>query len=175
MDIVTLDTDRLTLRPYTPRDVAEAIAIYANPENMRFIPGGAWTEQQTADLIERFSAHTRDRGYGLLAVRERCSLRLIGHCGLSTIAETAETEVAYLIDRPFWGRGFASEAAAAVVADGFTRAGVTRIIGLTMRENVASRRVLAKLGMTEVGEAEYFRTQMIVHELISAAPITREP
>ncbi len=167
MDIVTLETDRLTLRPFTARDVAEAIAIYANPENMRFIPGGVWTEQQTADLIERFSAHARDRGYGLLAVRERCSLQLIGHCGLSTIAETAETEVAYLIDRPFWGRGFASEAAAAVVADGFTRAGVTRIIGLTMLENIASRRVLAKLRMKTIGEAEYFRTRMIVHELFA--------
>ncbi len=169
MCIVTLDTDRLTLRPFTARDVAEAVAIYADPENMRFIPGGVWTEQQTSGLIERFSAHARERGYGLLAVRERCSLQLIGHSGLSSIAETAEIEVAYLIDRPFWRRGFATEAAAAVVADGFTRAGVARIIGLTMPENIPSRRVLAKLGMKTIGEAEYFRTRMIVHELFATS------
>jgi RimJ/RimL family protein N-acetyltransferase len=166
---VTFETDRLTLRPFTSRDVAEAIAIYANPENMRFIPGGPWTEQRTSELIERFSVHARERGYGLLAVRERRSLRLIGHCGLNTIAETAEIEVAYLIDRPFWGRGIATEAAAAVVADGFTRAGVARIIGLTMPENIASRRVLAKLSMKTIGEAEYFRTRMIVHELFATS------
>lgn len=166
--IVSLETDRLTLRPFTSRDVAEAIAIYANPDNMRFIPGGAWTEQQTCGLIERLAAHTLERGYGLLAVRERRSLQLIGHCGLSSISETAEIEVAYLIDQPFWGRGFATEAAAAVVTDGFTRAGLPRVIGLTMPENVASRRVLAKLRMVTIGEAEYFRTRMIVHELFAS-------
>jgi ribosomal-protein-alanine N-acetyltransferase len=164
---VSLETDRLTLRPFTQRDAAEAIGIYANPVNMRFIPGGVWSEQLTCDLIERFSTHARERGFGLFAVRERRSLQLIGHCGLSTIAETAEVEVAYLIDRPFWGRGFATEAAAAVVADGFDRAGLGRIIGLTMPENIASRRVLGKLRMAEIGQAEYFRTRMIVHELFA--------
>jgi ribosomal-protein-alanine N-acetyltransferase len=167
--IVYLETDRLTLRPFTSRDVSEAVAIYANPENMRFIPGGIWTEQLTRDLIERFSTHAQERGFGLFAVREQRSLQLIGHCGLSTIADTAEIEVAYLIDRPFWGRGFATEAAAAVVADGFTRAGLGRVIGLTMPENIASRRVLGKLSMAEIGEAEYFRTRMIVHELFATS------
>jgi [ribosomal protein S5]-alanine N-acetyltransferase len=121
---------------------------------MRFIPGGVWREQQTSALVERFAAHTRECGYGLLAVRDRSSWQLIGHCGLNTIADTAEVEIAYLIDRLFWGRGFATEAASAVAADGFARAGLARIIGLTMPENSASRRVLSKLAMVEIGEAE---------------------
>ena len=80
----------------------------------------------------------------------------MGWCGLRVLEDTGEVEVLYLFDKPFWGQGFATEAARRCVEDGFRRAGLKLIIGLTLLGNIASQRVLEKAGLVFVEQAQYF-------------------
>jgi ribosomal-protein-alanine N-acetyltransferase len=64
-------------------------------------------------------------------------------------------EVAWRLDRRFWGQGYATEAARASIADGFTRVGLTEIVALTALGNAASQRVMERLGMTRANEFDH--------------------
>jgi ribosomal-protein-alanine N-acetyltransferase len=73
---------------------------------------------------------------------------IIGWAGLQYVPELLETEVGYLLARPFWGRGYATEAARASLHFGFENFKFDHIIALVHPENIASRRVLEKCGLT---------------------------
>lgn len=75
---------------------------------------------------------------------------LIGICGYTREADGA-AQIGYWIGRPFWGRGFATEAARALIKYGFTKGGVKRFNGRHFAENLASARVIKKLGFRAVG------------------------
>jgi ribosomal-protein-alanine N-acetyltransferase len=96
---------------------------------------------------------------------------LAGRCGLlrSEIGGRMETEISYLLDRRHWGRGFASEAAAAVLAHGFGALGIGRIVAVIDPRNLASRRVAERIGMAYEGDVPYkqFGT---VHLFAAEAP-----
>ena len=82
--------------------------------------------------------------------------KLIGWNGLQFLPETGEVEVAYLISKPFWGKGLTTEGASAALRYGFEQIGLKLIIALAHPENKASRRVMEKLGMSFTGLARYF-------------------
>lgn len=145
-----LETERLILRRFTPEDAADNYRIYTDPENMRFMgrqPDSV--EFERYHLQRHIDNYYERHGFGLWAAVLKENGRLIGRCGLiyQQIEETQEVEVSYLIDRPYWGRGLATEAARAVVRLGFERYGFPRIVAVINPENIASVRVAQKLGM----------------------------
>jgi len=75
-------------------------------------------------------------------------VEIIGWAGLQFLPELDETEVGFLLDRPFWGKGYATEAALASLEFGFEHFGLDHIIALVHPENLASRRVIEKCGMS---------------------------
>jgi ribosomal-protein-alanine N-acetyltransferase len=87
---------------------------------------------------------------------KRTSGELMGRCGLQLIPETGEVEIDFLLGNPFWGRGFASEAGRASLNYGFEELALDQIVGIVHPENVASQRVLEKLGMWFSEKANYF-------------------
>jgi ribosomal-protein-alanine N-acetyltransferase len=147
----TVDTANLVLRPMETADVPAYAAFRSDPQVMRYLPAAAREGDQNllaAQRIPAFAEHWRQRGYGIWGVFERSSGALIGHCGLNHLEDYGETEVLYALARRAWGRGLATEAARAAVDFGFGPAGLPRIIALVHPDNVASQRVLAKLGLT---------------------------
>lgn len=148
--MIVLETERLLLRRFTPEDAAENFRIYTDPENMRFMG-----RQPDSIEFERYHIHKHIANYydthefGLWAAVLKEDGRLIGRCGLlyQPVEGTQEVEVSYLIDRPYWGRGLATEAARAVVKLGFERYGFLRIVALINPENVGSVRVAEKVGL----------------------------
>ena len=97
---------------------------------------------------------------------------LLGFCGLIRVRETSnpllgEIEVGWRIRADMWRRGYAFEAAQAVLAYGFVQLGVERIVARVVSENAASRGVMGKLGMTRRPELDYLdphdRTPLIVY------------
>lgn len=87
---------------------------------------------------------------------------MIGHCGLRAVDEwPGDVEVLYALGRPWWGKGFATEAARASVRLGFERLGLPRIVGFALPENAASRRVLEKAGMRLRGETRLFDLDLV--------------
>ncbi|MBV8460798.1 MAG: GNAT family N-acetyltransferase [Candidatus Eremiobacteraeota bacterium] len=134
--------------------------IFSDPRVTQYLPRGPFKADEALGIarrvIEHFITHWEDHGFGVWAVVEKTSGDLIGQCGLNTLAEAPETEVLYLLDRPYWGRGLATEAARSAVEIGFQAVGLQRIVGLTMPDNVASQRVLTKAGLRYERDATFF-------------------
>jgi ribosomal-protein-alanine N-acetyltransferase len=148
---IVLETDRLVLRRLTSDDLDALAALYRDPEVRRYFPDGVLTLEQTrAELEWIIDVYYGRYGYGLWATVLKETGAFIGRCGLLPweIGGRTEVEVAYLLDRAYWGRGLATEAARAIVDHGFATLPVPRLICLLDPDNAASRAVAAKLGMS---------------------------
>jgi RimJ/RimL family protein N-acetyltransferase len=148
---------RIVLRSFRKEDAPELHRILCEPGVMRYFPR---TDPPALDAVERLIArqlaHWKERGYGWWAVELPGVAPLLGWCGLQYLPETGETEVAYLLDKAHWRKGYATEGARASLEFGFGKHSLDRIIGLTHPRNKASQRVLLKLGMVLEGEFTYF-------------------
>jgi RimJ/RimL family protein N-acetyltransferase len=157
MTIPTITTSRLALRPFTERDVEPLHTILGAEGILRYFPQ---TDPPSRERVERLIAgqlkHWQEWGYGWWAVEPRPGNELAGWAGLQYLPDTDEVEVGYLLGKSYWGRGLATEAAGASLGYGFARLEVQEIVGIVHPENVASQRVLEKIGMRFVERAEYF-------------------
>jgi len=148
-----LRTERLLLRPLVEADTAALAVINADPEVMRFIGnGGARTLEQTEGLVAKVTAHWDGYGWGAFAVEELATGELAGLAILATPSFLPEilpvTELGWRIGREKWGRGYAPEAARAVLGFAFGELGWDRVVSCIHSDNKASKRVAEKLGMT---------------------------
>ncbi|MBI1846597.1 MAG: GNAT family N-acetyltransferase [Candidatus Rokubacteria bacterium] len=147
----TLTTARLRLRDWTERDLAPFAALNADARVMEFFPRPLDRAESDA-LAARIRDHFARRGFGLWAVEAPGAADFIGFVGLSVPTFQAPftpcVEVGWRLAAAHWGRGYATEAAAAVVAHGFRQLGLDEIVSFTVPANVRSRRVMDRLGMT---------------------------
>ena len=145
-----IETERLILRRFTPDDAADNYRIYTDSGNMKFMGRQPDSVEFERYHIRRHIANYYDRhGFGLWAAVLKEKNRLIGRCGLiyQQIEGAQEVEVSYLIDRPFWGQGLATEAAREAVRLGFEEYKFPRIVAVINPANVASVRVAEKVGL----------------------------
>jgi RimJ/RimL family protein N-acetyltransferase len=146
-----LETPRLLLRHLEPGDLDVLFALYRDPEIRRYYPDGTLTYQETKEELEWFlNGHPQHPELGLWATIHRETGAFIGRCGLLpwTIDGQYEVEVAYMIAKEYWGQGLGTEAALGVRDYAFERLGLSRLICLIDRDNVASMRVAQNIGMT---------------------------
>lgn len=143
-------TDRLVIRRFRRCDTEAMTRIFGDPEVMRF-GAGVQTIQWTRDWIQRCIAdYQRKSGIGVWTVVETESEAAIGYCGLFHFPDVCgypETELGYRLARPYWGRGYATEAARAVLNYGFNTLRLPRLVSIIDPFNVSSIRVAEKLGM----------------------------
>jgi len=150
-------TPRLSIRPLTGADRADIFAVFAAPEVMRF-----WNSAPPRDLVEagEWATYLEDMqhrlGYAQWRVAERATDRLVGIAGLQPLDDGPEVEVTYALLPAAWGRGYATEAAAAALRFAFEEAGLPCVVGIAKPGNTASLDVLRKLGMRPLGEAEHW-------------------
>jgi RimJ/RimL family protein N-acetyltransferase len=138
-------TSRLLLRAVTSSDRMDLHRLEQDPEVMRYLNGGRPTPLEPKASETTGFLMPRGPELGLWAVTERKSDNLLGWVSLRP--EGDDGDLGYRFFRNAWGRGFATEAARAVIADGFLRLGLGRITAQTMSVNMASRRVMQRLGM----------------------------
>lgn len=164
-----IETDRLMLRPLVPADAEDFYKVFSDPQVLRYTPSGPpeSVEQAREWLEARATRGDHVPGVRTCAVVLLESSRVIGTAGIVPVeGHEHEHEVAYHLASEQWGKGLATEAANAWIEFGFETMGLERIIGLTYPENVASRRVLIKVGMTEHGETEkYFGVTTVMHDI----------
>ncbi len=156
-----IETPRLLLRPFTSDDRDEFVLLCADRDVMRFIGTGEPQSRERAEI--RFNAlikHWNDHGFGLWAAIEQSSAEFIGFCGLQFLEKTPEIEVGYRLARRFWGMGFATEAARASLRYGFEELGLDRIVAVVQPENIASCRVVEKIGLRYVKDARFYQTDV---------------
>jgi ribosomal-protein-alanine N-acetyltransferase len=154
--VVVIETPRLILRRLVADDANGLAETLCDPDNMRYYPApfsrsdvDAWI----AKTLWRYGEH----GYGLWALIEKESGELAGNCGLmqQMVDTVPETEVAYHLARRFQGKGLATDAARACIEYAFHELGKQRIISLIRPENLPSRRVAERNGMTVEKETEW--------------------
>lgn len=144
-----LETSRLLLREFTPHDADALALVLSDAETMRFYPS-AFDRSGVAQWIARNMQRYTKNGHGMWAMVLKSSGEMIGDCGLTVqeVDGVDEVEVGYHVRRDLWGQGLAPEAARACRDYGFARLPVERIISLIRPENLPSRRVAEKNGMT---------------------------
>ncbi|MFO1397766.1 MAG: GNAT family N-acetyltransferase [Burkholderiales bacterium] len=160
---VALVTARLALRPFAAGDLDDLFAMDGDPRVMCTIGGGmpGRTRDECARVLERMTAYAAAHpGMGLLHASRRDDGTFVGGCGLYPLPDGDDIEIAYRVPHPQWGRGYATEMAIAVLAHAFDALGLARVVGVAHLANVASQRVLTKIGMREEGVAEHYGVAM---------------
>lgn len=146
-----LETQRLILRQWKDSDFPIFAQINTHPNVREFFYQPA-TIESSIGMAERLRDRIDKNGYGLWAVEIKLTGEFIGFTGLAKVffnaTPTDHTEIAWRLDPTHWGKGYATEAAHAVLEDGFVRIGLPEIIAYTVPHNDASRRIMDKIGMT---------------------------
>jgi ribosomal-protein-alanine N-acetyltransferase len=118
---------------------------------MRYVTGGPLSDAGAVrGALEKYVRAQQDYGFSSWAVVERETGRVIGDVGFGIFEPTNEVELGYTLARGFWGRGYATEAAASCLSAGLAYLGVPRIIAVVDAENQASLRVAEHIGMARM-------------------------
>jgi RimJ/RimL family protein N-acetyltransferase len=156
-DIPTLTTTRLILRPFVEADAEAMHRIFHGKDVLRYFPPGDLPSiDKVRAGILRWLNHWHRLGIGLWAVEESSSGELLGRCGFQVLDLTSETEIDFLLAPSSWGQGYATEAARAALQYGFGVFELQEVIAIVHPENVASRKVIEKIGMGGEKRATYF-------------------
>ena len=153
-----LRTERLCLRQWLPRDREPFARLNANPAVLEFLPAALSREQSDA-FADRIEAHFRQHGFGLFAVEIPAVTPFAGFIGLSLprfeAAFTPCVEIGWRLDSAYWNRGYATEGARAVLGFAFASLQLPEVVSFTVPENIRSRRVMEKMGMTRSAHEDF--------------------
>nr|WP_314546839.1 GNAT family N-acetyltransferase [uncultured Massilia sp.] len=157
-----LFTPRLKLRRMDERDTEAHYAVFSDPEVTRYWSSEPWTNmEQAVQAIARIRAAGADGSELRFGIELLETGELIGNCALHHFFEASRRcEMGYAIGSRHWGRGYVSEALKALVDHGFDVLGLNRIEADIDPRNIASARVLEKLGFRKEG---YMPERWIVH------------
>ncbi|MBO8193967.1 GNAT family N-acetyltransferase [Streptomyces oryzae] len=160
---VVIETERLLLRPLTTQDLDFFVQLHSDPEVTRYVP--AFTREQAVERLAEIERQWAERGHGLCAVESKETGELIGRCGLNYWEVFDEVEAGWTFRRACWGRGYATEAARAVVDWGFARLDVDHLTAMIVHGNAASVRVAERLGFVPGREDTFLGKPVTVHML----------
>ena len=155
MSIYFLRTERLGFRPWTEADVDLAMALWGDPAVTRFI-GGPFSREWVLERLARETAHWRAHGFQYWPIFLLAGGEHVGCCGLKPRKpEEGILEIGFHLRPPFWGSGYAPEAARAVMRYAFHALGARALFAGHAPANDASRRVLQKLGFRHTHDEVY--------------------
>ncbi|HEX7167659.1 MAG TPA: GNAT family N-acetyltransferase [Acidimicrobiales bacterium] len=154
MDLPTLETDRLLMRPFVDADLDAYAEIMGDPEVVRYLGQAPNTRDDAWRSMAQFLGHAILRGYTNNAVIEKATGRLLGRCGLWNPEGWPGLEVGWTFGRFAWGNGFATEAGAAWRDYAFDELGASELISVIHVENDASIAVAERIGHTRWREQE---------------------
>lgn len=154
-----IQTAQLELSCFTPADLDDMMELRSDPDNTPYAPDDLWKSEQDARGFFDFAALFYDNNPKqpkwfryFFAIRELGQQKVIGYCGIGAPDfDRSVTEVFYALLHTKWNRGYATEAAKAMLEFGFHHLKLQRIIGFIHPDNIGSRRVLEKAGLKEIG------------------------
>lgn len=156
-----IETERLILRPPVPDDLPWVLANMNTPAVMRHL-GGVRLAATVADRLASDIADVAESGSGRWIVWLRGEDRRIGRCGLFRMSSEAapealrgQPEIGWTLAEAYWGQGYATEAARAVLAHGFRTLGHSVIYSQTSASNRASTQLMARLGLERMARLDY--------------------
>jgi ribosomal-protein-alanine N-acetyltransferase len=170
---VSVETDRLLLRTLAMTDAGRMLALHQSEDMQRYFGDGhVYTPEESRTWLEWHVALGDLEGFSFLAATLKSNLSLVGWVGLNRVMDDpelkGETEIGWFIDRRFWGQGLATEGELASLSFGFDSLGLDRIIARYRTDNVASGRVMEKVGMrlwTTIPNPEVEGTTVTLYEM----------
>ena len=146
--MLDLESKRLKFRPLVEEDFPFIFSLFNNPLAMKYYPG-LRNEEQTKKWIQFFIAQQTALGFSKRLILIKDSLTPIGHCGLvpTDVDGESEIELGYFLHPDYWGHGFATEAANAVLHDAKENLHLRRVISAINPDNSPSVEVAKRLGM----------------------------
>ncbi|MBI4500942.1 MAG: GNAT family N-acetyltransferase [Gemmatimonadetes bacterium] len=145
--MLTLETERLLLRPFRDTDIDAYAVMCADPEVMRYVGDrGVLSRDDAWRQMAMLVGHWHLRGFGMWAVEERATATFVGRVGLHFPDGWPDREVAWALARPYWDRGFGLEAARAALTHAFGPLQWQRAISLIDPENRRSIHLAERLG-----------------------------
>ena len=148
--VIIFETDRLVLRQQSPDDLVELWEFHCDPENVRYYRDAPSTIDEVKDELDwDLGWYLNNNGLGKWAIIHRETGKLIGLCSLLPwpVDGIEEVEMAYILSQEYRGQGLGTELSRAVIQYGFEELNLSRIVGLIEPDNLASRRVVEKIGM----------------------------
>jgi len=164
--VKTIQTERLVLRQYIKceADRAEAVSLFTDEKVMKHVGDGVVSKEKANESFNRIFTHAYEKSaFDIWAVFNRRTSEYIGHAEIKPRKSTTAWEIIYILKSGFWGQGYATEIARALIAYGFGERKLKRVIATVDAENNHSIHVLEKVGMTfekaeqdEQGEFYYY-------------------
>jgi ribosomal-protein-alanine N-acetyltransferase len=148
-----IETERLLLRPFIAADLDAIYAVLSRPAVWQYDPGKPRTLDETHMVLARWIADYELHGFGRFAVVLKETGAIIGYCGLQWLLldhgvyKSPEVEIFYALAPEYWGHGYITEAAQAVIEFAFTEIKLKRIVATALGDNTRSISVMRRLGM----------------------------
>lgn len=146
-DIYILETERTKIRPLTPKDAEHFYMLNQDPEVLKYTGDDPFeTIEAAREFLEQYDQYEK-YGIGRWAVINKENEEFLGWCGLKYSPETNEYDIGFRFHKKYWNNGYATETSKAFIDFGLNTLKLNEIIGRVMSDNVASVRVLQKIGM----------------------------
>jgi RimJ/RimL family protein N-acetyltransferase len=164
MNIPSIETERLRLRPFFPTDFEPFAEMLADPQVVAFLGDGKARDRTEAWFsFAAMVGHWHLRGYGAFAVEEKATGKFLGRIGFLNPEGWPGIEISYVLGRWAWGKGYASEGGKAAMDYGFSEFGFSRLISLIHPDNRASIRVAESLGESFEREIDFKGKRLFVY------------
>lgn len=150
---ITLETERLHIRPFKDGDAEDLFTIFSDPEVMKYWSSVPWTSMEQAEEKIRLDLEALAKNESvILGVVRKDDNRLIGTCSLFEINwQCRRAEIGYVLSSQAWGQGYMNEALHKLLDFGFDEMDLHRVEADIDPRNAASERILQKLGFTKEG------------------------
>jgi RimJ/RimL family protein N-acetyltransferase len=149
-----------------PEDAEVVFRYRSDPDVMRYIPSGPDKSiEETQKILDRFIQHHEKYGFSKWAAELRETGELIGDSGLLLLEEGPDFELGYKLAREYWGKGFATECARGWLEAAFSALGLARVVAFADPDNVASIRVIVKLGMQFERLARFYGMDSVLYSI----------
>lgn len=160
-----IETNRLYLRELSVADAENFYLLNADEDVVKYTGDKAFESiNEAKSFLENYNPY-QEYGYGRWAVIAKSNEEFLGWCGLKYSPEIDEVDIGFRFFKKHWNKGFASESAKACIEYGFEKLNLKTIVGRAMEANVASIKVLEKLGMTFVGKFEFHLHDGVLYQI----------
>jgi RimJ/RimL family protein N-acetyltransferase len=159
--MIEIETSRLRLRQFIPDDFDDLFRLYSDMEVMKYL--SPRTKEQTQASLNKHIQHWQQHNLGMWAVVDKDNGKIIGRCGLGFLDNTPEVELGYVFDKSYWNIGIGTEAAIATLKYGFEEVKLNRIVAIAHPQNIASVRVIQKVGMKYEKNARFYNVDVVYY------------
>lgn len=152
-----IETKRLILREWEGKDIEPFARINQDPKVLEFLEGPL-TKEESSAWIKKINQGCKENGFGLWAAALKTG-ELIGYVGINTCTFKADftpcVEIEWRLGSQFWGHGYATEGAKAVLEYTFNKLNLKEIVAFTVPANIRSIRIMEKIGMERVLDGDF--------------------